>query len=172
MAEDLWILLGIVMSVVLLATAVVRWSKRRPNLDPHNAEALRLPKITAVAGWLVAPIGLLLIFSAVSGAMDPEDKAPLLICGIALFLVAALLVASYANCYIIIRDDQIIQRTVTRRLRTIRYDNIDKCRKSNNGAASMLKLWGYDGVVIKFNAAAFDASPVLAALERRQTPGR
>ncbi|OIH85977.1 hypothetical protein BLJ79_04060 [Arthrobacter sp. UCD-GKA] len=172
MSEDRWILLGIVMSVVLLATAVVRWSRRRPNRDPDNAETLRLPKITAVAGWLVAPVGLLLILSAGSGAMDPEDRTPMLIFGIVLFLVAALLVAGYVNWYIIIRDDEIIQRTVTRKLRTIRYDNLDKCRKSSNGAASMLKLWGYDGVVITFNAGAFDASPVLAALERRQTPGR
>ena len=171
MSEDRWILLGIVISVVLLATAVVRWSRRRPNRDPDNAETLRLPKITAVAGWLVAPIGLLLILFAVSGAMDPEDRMPMLICGIVLFLIAALPVASYVNWYIIIRDEQIIQRTVTRRLRTIRYDNIDKCRKSSNGAASMLKIWGYDGVAVKFNAAAFDASPLLAALERRQTPG-
>lgn len=142
----------------------------RPNQDPENAEAIRQPKTIVVMGWLVAPIGLLLIPCAVSGSVDAEDQMPMFTCGIALFPAAALLVAGYVYWYVILRDDQVIQRTAARQLRTIRYGNIAKCRKFRDGAASMLRLRGYDGVVIKFNAAA-NASPVLAALERRQIPG-
>ena len=72
MLEVRWILPGIMMSVVLLATTLVRSSSRRQNQDPSNAEALHLPKSTAVAGRLVPPIGLPGILSTACGAWSPK----------------------------------------------------------------------------------------------------
>lgn len=171
MIQEPLVFVGIVLFAVVLASSVGQWSTRRPKRDRMNPEAIRLPKVLAVAGWLVAPVGLLLVLSAIAGTSDPEDRMPMLIIGILLLATAAFLVATYLNSYIVIRDDEIIQRTILRRLRTIRYDNIDKCRRLRNGPVPLLKLWGYDGVVIRFQASASDASPVLAALKRRQTPG-
>ena len=171
MTEEELIRLGIGVFVLIMVGLVGRWSKRRPNRHKKNTEAIRQPKIIAVIGWMVAPIGLLLMLSSGSGSMDPEDQLPMLICGIALFLTASLLVAIYANWYIIIRDDEIIQRTASRQLRTIRYDEIKKFLQYRNGRVPMLKLWGNDGTVIQLNSAAFDLSPIFATLQRDYTNG-
>ena len=171
MTQDPLICVGIVLFAVVLASSVGLWSTRRPKRDRMTPEAIRQPRFMAVAGWLVAPVGLLLMLSATAGPVDPADRMPMLIIGLVLFATAAFLVASYVNRYIVIRDDEIIQRTTFRQLRTIRYDNIYKCRKLRNGPVPLLKLWGHDGVVIRFQASASDASPVLAALRQRQTPG-
>ncbi|KAA0979728.1 hypothetical protein ACIGB6_16475 [Paeniglutamicibacter gangotriensis] len=171
MTEEELIRLGIGVFVLLMVTLIGWWSKHRPNRDRRNPEAIRQPKIIAVVGWVIAPIGLLLILFSRSGSPDPDDRLPMLICGIVLFLTASLLVAIYANWYVIIRDDEIIQRTAWRQLRTIRYDQIKKFRQYRNGKVPMLKLCGNDGTVIQLNSAAFELSGVFAALQRNQANG-
>lgn len=169
MSQERLIYQGIGLFVLIMVGLIGWWSRRRPNREKNRPEAIRQPRVIGIVGWLIAPIGLLLILS--SGSIGPEDQLPMLLCGVVLFMTAALLVTIYINWYVIIRDDEIIQRTVWRQFRIIRYAEIDRVQRYRQGKVPMLKLWGNDGTTIQLNSAAFDTSPIFLALERRRVIG-
>ena len=59
-----------------------------------------------------------------SGAPSEGDHLPLPVCGIVLTLAAALLILIHVNRYVAIRFDEMVMRTLSRRIKRIAYSDI------------------------------------------------
>ncbi|WP_183512342.1 hypothetical protein [Paeniglutamicibacter cryotolerans] len=115
-----WGYIGRGLFVLAGVNTLGRWSRTRPNRNPKALGAIRQPKIIPVVRWIVLPLGTL----------------PLLICGIVPMLAAALLLTIYVNWYVVFRHADMVLRTRCRRIKRIRYKDLDKVQPSPPGHGS------------------------------------
>lgn len=135
--------------------------RRRPHRARAHPERLRMPRFMLWIGiFVVALMGLVIVAAFTTADPDPMMKV---IPGLML-LVGVFLILTYANWYLVVREDHLVFRDFLRRVREVWYRDIVRYAWGGNANSPTLTVWTEHGTKFTVNPRAYDVTPLLRSL--------
>ncbi len=124
----------------------------RNNMRSDIPNAQRLPKYTFGVGWLLVGLGVIFCITA---PLPGGGFVPLLTMGVITLALGCLALLAYRNWYLVVGPTSIRQQTLTRKVKTINYDDIASHRGPGILGNNVIKA--QDGTKIVFGALTVNA---------------
>ncbi|WAP51720.1 hypothetical protein OL239_18625 [Arthrobacter sp. ATA002] len=169
MSLALFLRIGITTFIVLALAALAGWARKHPNRSPADAERIRMPKIVAIIGWLVASAGLL---TGLAAFTSPDAALGARIAPVAIMAAGLALVGAYCNFYVAPRTYEIAFRSVFGKEHVRAYSDIGRYRVSTAKGQRFLTMRFTDGTKLSLNINTFDLTPALRAMDFHHATGR
>ena len=159
----------ITVGIALLTVHTVR----RPNRHRLHPARRGMPRFTAVIAVVVLLVSAVITLVGMTEADDPGNGREMMIVGTVLSLIALFLLWSYVITYVETGPEEIAQRGLLGRTRTIRYADITRIYENAPSGARHVAVQSPDGTRISAGIGMVDWDPFHAWRERQEsTPPR
>lgn len=164
----------IVLAIAVLGFATLMfWVARRfPNPSKRYPGALRMPRFVQIFGWLILLAGVMMGLVAFSSltSQGAEDVFAMRIASVCTAILGALLLMLYRNFWVVLTPREIHYRSAfTRQQKHIPVEMITRVDAVRQNGAVMATFVSTEKK-FTLNIAAYDASPVIDELIRRDVP--
>ncbi|WP_258073563.1 hypothetical protein [Arthrobacter sp. 08Y14] len=162
---------GAIMAAALMfVSALVWWMRKHPNRAKEHPERLRMPKLTAIFGWICATFGLLTGLWAYSYPQSPLDAR---IASVGMFVGGLIFVVMYRNFYVAAGKYEVAFRSLLLgREHVLPYSDIADYRLQTAKGHSYLTIKSVHGVKLRLNPSAFNVSPLMKAIDYHRVTGQ
>lgn len=137
-----------------------------PNMSSEVPGARREPRFVAVLGWFVLVLGLVSIAGLFgAGQQDPQGQISVAMIAMTFTGAGAFMLIYYRNWYLLILDDEMVMRTLTRRIERVRFDSVKSYSFVRSWRVVSLVVRGTNGNTVKMNKKIADHAAIVQKIK-------
>lgn len=163
MTDDSWIRIIVFGSIFVVAAFLGKYKKPRHNKTIVRDGVMRLPKSTGNAGWMFVVLGIMSIVA--SAVLSNQAKYPLLVLGLFLMPLGVVLISYYRNWYLVLLSEEIVMRTLTKKIVRIRYDAVISAEVRRIGRRVMLRIRDTNGTKLSADDRYVDSATIIQTIQ-------
>lgn len=158
----------ITLLVGFIGLVIAALSGRHPNRSKRHPHRVRMPRVVPALGLVVITIGLWFGLTAGEARYPPGMR----IASVVLMVGGLIALVAYASWYLEAGPDAIRSRTVFGKTRSVKYSDIATYKFTVLNGQRFVSVASSNGDALSISTMKYDVSPLLAAIEFRETRGR